>query len=188
MSDVNILLLLASLLCVGLSFLFSGMETGVLALNRFRIRQLTRSGDRRAVVLQNFLQNPEDFLWTILVGNTVVNFVIFSLGFLQLQKGLGHRPVLEVAVFLVGIFLFYIVCGILAPEDSFPALSEPAFAGACISVPLDSRVFVPVGPSGGVVFAWPASLDRWTRLHRASIWQSGRIAVYDAGSGARFDA
>ena len=118
MSDTNILLLLAALLCVALSFLFSGMETGVLALNRFRVRQLMRSGDGRAAVLHGFLQNPEDFLWTILVGNTVVNFVIFSLGFLQLQKGLGHRRVLEVAVFLAGVFLFYIVCE-LAPKTLF---------------------------------------------------------------------
>ena len=56
------------------------METGVLALNRFRIRQRMRAGDRRAAVLHGFLENPENFLWTILVGNTVVNFVIFSLG------------------------------------------------------------------------------------------------------------
>ena len=118
MSDIDILLLLAALLCVALSFLFSGMETGVLALNRFRVRQLMRSGDRRAAVLQVFLQNPEDFLWTILVGNTVVNFVIFSLGFLQLQKGLGHRRVLEVCVFLAGVFVFYIVCE-LAPKTLF---------------------------------------------------------------------
>jgi CBS domain containing-hemolysin-like protein len=118
MSDIDILLLLAMLLCVALSFLFSGMETGVLGLNRFRIRQLTRSGNRRAVVLQTFLENPEDFLWTILVGNTTVNFVIFSAGFLQLQKTLGHHRVIEVGVFLVGVFVFYIVCE-LAPKTVF---------------------------------------------------------------------
>jgi putative hemolysin len=118
MNDIDILLLLAALLCVALSFLFSGMETGVLALNRFRIRQLMRSGDRRAAVLHGFLQNPEEFLWTILVGNTVVNFVIFSLGFLQLQKRLGQTRILEVIVFLAGIFLFYIVCE-LAPKTVF---------------------------------------------------------------------
>src|SRR5580692_7018819 len=108
MKDSDILILLAALLGLALSFLFSGMETGVLALNRFRVRQRMRSGDRRAAVLHDFLQNPEDFLWTVLVGNTVVNFVIFSLGVMQLQRGLGLRPVLEAAAFLVGVFLFYI--------------------------------------------------------------------------------
>jgi CBS domain containing-hemolysin-like protein len=118
MTDSDILVLLAALLCVGLSFLFSGMETGVLALNRFRIRQRMRSGDRRAAVLHDFLQNPEDFLWTILVGNTVVNFVIFCLGVIQLRHWLRHRRWEEAAVFIVGVFIFYVVCE-LAPKTLF---------------------------------------------------------------------
>ena len=59
--------------CLLLSFLFSGMETGLLALNRFRIRQLMRAGDRRARLLHRYLADPEPLLWTILVGNTVAN-------------------------------------------------------------------------------------------------------------------
>ncbi|HEY3860571.1 MAG TPA: CNNM domain-containing protein [Verrucomicrobiae bacterium] len=118
MSDSDILILLAALLCVALSFLFSGMETGVMALNRFRIRQLMRSGDKRAAVVHGFLQNPENFLWTILVGNTVVNFVIFTLGVMQLRASLGRRPAAEAAVFLAGVFIFYILCE-LAPKTLF---------------------------------------------------------------------
>ena len=53
------------------------------------------------------------------MGNTVVQFCHFRRpGFLQLQKGLGHRPFLEVAVFLAGVFLFYIICE-LAPKTVF---------------------------------------------------------------------
>jgi CBS domain containing-hemolysin-like protein len=118
MTPSHILVLLAALLCVALSFLFSGMETGVLALNRFRIRQLMRGGDRRAAVLHGFMQNPEDFLWTILVGNTVVNFFLFSLGVLQLRHAFAHRPVTEATLFMAGVFVFYIVCE-LAPKTLF---------------------------------------------------------------------
>jgi len=118
MTATHILILLAALLCVALSFLFSGMESGVLALNRFRVRQRMRSGDRRAAVLHRFLQNPEDFLWTILVGNTVANFVIFSLGVAQLRRWLGHRLGREAAVFIAGVFIFYITCE-LAPKTLF---------------------------------------------------------------------
>ena len=118
MTDTDILVLLAALLCVTLSFLFSGMETGVLALNRFRIRQRMRSGDRRAAVLHQFLQNPEDFLWTILVGNTVVNFVIFTLGVMQLLHALEHRRLAEACVFIAGVFIFYVLCE-LAPKTLF---------------------------------------------------------------------
>jgi len=109
---------LVVLVCVGLSFLFSGMETGVLALNRFRIRQRMRMGDRRAAVLHGFLDNPENFLWTILVGNTVVNFIIFSLGTMQFYFWLRGRPVLLGAGFFLAVFVFYIVCE-LAPKTLF---------------------------------------------------------------------
>jgi len=118
MTDSDILVLLAALLCVALSFLFSGMETGVLALNRFRVRQRMRSGDRRAAVLHGFLQNPEDFLWTVLVGNSVVNIVLFSLGVMQLRHWPGRGAVAQASVFLAGVFLFYIVCE-LAPKTLF---------------------------------------------------------------------
>jgi CBS domain containing-hemolysin-like protein len=118
MTDTDALILLIVLACVALSFLFSGVETGVLALNRFRVRQRMRAGDRRAVVLHGFLENPEDFLWTILVGNTVVNFVIFSLGSIQLYAWLGDRPALWALVFLPTVFLFYIACE-LVPKTLF---------------------------------------------------------------------
>jgi len=118
MTDTDILLTLIVIVCVALSFLFSGIETGVLALNRFRVRQRMRTGDRRAVVLHGFLENPEDFLWTILVGNTVVNFIIFSLGAIQLYYWLGDRPILWAMVFLPAVFVFYIACE-LVPKTLF---------------------------------------------------------------------
>src|SRR5216117_2909761 len=60
--------------CLAVSFLLSGMEAGVFALSRLRVRQQMRAGRRSARVLHDFLDHPENFLWTILVGNTVANF------------------------------------------------------------------------------------------------------------------
>ena len=63
MNNADIISLFVLLLfAAALSFMFSGMEAGVLALNRFRIRHLMRSGNRRAAVLNKYLDNPEDFL------------------------------------------------------------------------------------------------------------------------------
>ena len=60
--------------CLTLSFWLSGMEAGVMALSRLRIRQQMRAGRPSAKVLHQFLENPENFLWTIVVGNSLVNF------------------------------------------------------------------------------------------------------------------
>ena len=118
MSEKDLLTGLALLFCTALSFLFSGMESGVLALNQFRVRQLARAGDRRARVLHGCLEDPEDFLWTILVGNTVVNFVIFSVALVQLRDWLHGRPVLWLVVVGAAVFVFYIVCE-LVPKTLF---------------------------------------------------------------------
>jgi putative hemolysin len=158
MTDSDILVWLAALLCGALSFLFSGMETGVLALNRFRIRQYMRSGDRRAAVLHAFLQKPEDFLWTILVGNTVVNLVIFTLGVIQLREWLGRRPVAEVGVFLVGVFIFYILCE-LAPKTLFQRYPNRLSLAWATPFQLIHRALAPLA----AVVAWfSRGLLHWT--------------------------
>src|SRR5687768_9640118 len=54
MTDQNIIFLLLLGFSLALSFLFSGMESGVFALNRLRIRQLMRAGNPRATVLHGF--------------------------------------------------------------------------------------------------------------------------------------
>src|SRR6266700_4961685 len=78
-------------ICLALSFLLSGMEAGVFALSRLRVRQQMRSGRRSAKVLHHFLENPENFLWTILVGNTVANFLILGWLIQVLQQTLRHH-------------------------------------------------------------------------------------------------
>src|SRR5437879_11816538 len=93
--------------CLALSFVLSGMEAGVFALSRLRVRQQMRAGRRSAKVLHDFLENPENFLWTILVGNTVANF--FILGWLiQISfQSLRHYPLWFIVVFSVAILLLY---------------------------------------------------------------------------------
>jgi putative hemolysin len=93
--------------CLVLSFVFSGMEAGVFALSRLRIRQQMRAGRASARVLYHFLENSENFLWTILVGNTVVNFLILGWMIAVLHEAFGQHQVWFVVVFSGIVFLFY---------------------------------------------------------------------------------
>src|SRR4051795_8649230 len=99
------LLLVAA--CAVLSFVLSGMEAGVFALSRLRIRQQMRAGKRSALVLHRYLENPENFLWTILVGNTVANFTILGWLIALLHEALSHHRLWFVLVLSVAVFLFY---------------------------------------------------------------------------------
>jgi CBS domain containing-hemolysin-like protein len=100
-------------LCLALSFLLSGMEAGVFALSRLRIRQQMRAGRRSAKVLLGFLENPENFLWTILVGNTVANFFILGWLVVILYRALGQHRVWFAMVYVVVVFLFYALFDLL---------------------------------------------------------------------------
>jgi CBS domain containing-hemolysin-like protein len=94
-------------LCLGASFLLSGMEAGVFALNRLRIRRLARNGQPSARMLNHFLEKPERFLWTILVGNTLANFIILGWILAKLHRWFPGRNVVIVTLFGLLVFLFY---------------------------------------------------------------------------------
>src|SRR5438445_4157320 len=93
--------------CLALSFLMSGMEAGVFTLSRLRIRQLMRAGRSSAKVLHGYLENPENFLWTILVGNTIANFLILGLVVTELHELLKHHQIGFILIFSLIVFLFY---------------------------------------------------------------------------------
>ncbi len=101
------LLFIAFLVSLMIGFLMSGMEAGVFALSRLRIRHQMRAGNPRAKILYHFLENPEDFLWTILVGNTVANFVVVSIGVIGLFSWLGSWPAALLAALLLAGVGFY---------------------------------------------------------------------------------
>ncbi len=52
------------------------MEAGLTEVSRLRLRRLAREGNKKAIRLQRFLDQPEDTLWTILVGNTLANLLV----------------------------------------------------------------------------------------------------------------
>ncbi|MBM3835619.1 MAG: DUF21 domain-containing protein [Verrucomicrobia bacterium] len=96
-----------------LSFLLSGMEAGVLALSRLRIRQQMRAGKRRAELLHGYLENPENFLWTIFIGNTLATFAALSWIVVVLRGAFREYPILFLVVYVAVTFLFYALCDLL---------------------------------------------------------------------------
>ena len=110
-------------LALGASFLLSGMEAGVFALNRLRIRRLARSGQKSARLLNRFLERPERFLWTILVGNTLANFFIMGWMLVKIYGWFldytWHRWIIA-GLYIVVVFFFYVFFDLL-PKMLFMA-------------------------------------------------------------------
>ncbi|MEY4692140.1 MAG: hypothetical protein RIT19_2465 [Verrucomicrobiota bacterium] len=95
------------------SFFLSGMEAGVFALSRLRVRQRARAGSGNARRLLAYMDRPEDFLWTILVGNTVANFAAVALILQDLQHWSRDRPWTLWPMLLVTGLAIYLACELL---------------------------------------------------------------------------
>ncbi len=155
-ASLPILLLIAA--CLLVSFFLSGMEAGVFALSRLRIRQQMRAGRPSAQVLHRFLENPENFLWTIVVGNTLANFAILG----WLFAALHAQPVLRggwfVLVFVAAVFLFYAFFDLL-PKMLFRTYPNRL----CLALARPFRfIHLVLRPLVAVVEACSRLILRWT--------------------------
>ncbi len=69
---VTIEILIISVL-IALSAFFSGSEAALLSVSKIRIRHLADTGNANAKIVIKLLENPEQYLTAILVGNNIVN-------------------------------------------------------------------------------------------------------------------
>ena len=107
MDDISIYLLSGILfLLIGVSAFFSGSETSMMAVNRYRLRHRANDGHKGAVLTSNLLEHPDRLLGLILFGNNIVNFYAASLGVIiavRLMGNIGYAigPVILTFIFLI---------------------------------------------------------------------------------------
>jgi Mg2+/Co2+ transporter CorB len=143
LSDVSISVLAGVLvLLLFLSAGFSASETGLMTLNRYRLRHLAKSGHRGARLAQRLLERPDRLIGLILLGNNFVNIAASSVATLITLR-LGGEAYLAVATFLLtfAILIFSEVApktlAALHPERvAFPA----AYVLAALMRPLHPLV------------------------------------------------
>ncbi|MCP4046314.1 MAG: HlyC/CorC family transporter [Gammaproteobacteria bacterium] len=80
MDDIPLGSLYAALfILILLSGFFSSSETGLMAINRYRLKHLANSGHRGARLVQNLLTRPDRLIGLILLGNNMVNILAASI-------------------------------------------------------------------------------------------------------------
>ena len=80
MNDIPLSVLFGALVVLLiLSAFFSSSETGLMTLNRYRLRHLARNKHGGAVRAQRLLQRPDRLIGLILLGNNFVNILASSL-------------------------------------------------------------------------------------------------------------
>ncbi len=108
MSDIPLGVLYAILaLLLLLSAFFSGTETAMMSLNRYRLRHRARSGHRGARLAERLLKRPDRLIGLILLGNNLVNFVASALTTLIAYRLGGDAAVaVAVLVFTLTVLIF----------------------------------------------------------------------------------
>ena len=111
------LYILLMLFSAAMSFLFSGIENGIFSVNRLRVRQQMREGQRNAQILFNYYREPERFYWTILLGNTFSN-VAFVIVLILFLKQVFSNSTLFWMTFISSVFILFTFCDLL-PKTLF---------------------------------------------------------------------
>jgi Mg2+/Co2+ transporter CorB len=114
MSELPAYLLIGIILVLTLvSAFFSGSETAMIGLNRYRLRHLVKQKNRSARLANQLLRRPDRLLGVILIGNNLSNFTLATVATM-----IGLRFAGDTGVILAPIVLtvFVLIFAEVAPK------------------------------------------------------------------------
>jgi Mg2+/Co2+ transporter CorB len=122
-----------------LSAYFSGSETAMMSLNRYRLRHLADAGHGGARRASALLARPDRLLSVILFGNNMVNNLAAALSTVICIRLFGDSGV---AIGAVVVTLVFLVCSEIAPKTLAAHHPEPiAFASSFALLPLQRLLY-----------------------------------------------
>lgn len=110
-----------------LSGFFSSSETGLVSLNRYRLRHLVKSNHRGAKRAADLLERPDRLIGIILLGNNFVNILASSITTILAIRLFGDRAITIAAIILTFVILVFAevapkTLAVMHPERiAFPA-------------------------------------------------------------------
>ncbi|MEA3639526.1 MAG: HlyC/CorC family transporter [Lamprobacter sp.] len=108
MNEIPLSVLFASLgALLLLSGFFSGSETALMTLNRYRLRHQAEHGKRGAILAQRLLERPDRLIGLILLGNNFVNILASSLATVIALRLGGEGAIAAAAGLLTLIILIF---------------------------------------------------------------------------------
>ncbi|MDU7813573.1 MAG: HlyC/CorC family transporter [Atlantibacter hermannii] len=100
-------LIISLIVMVVVSAYFSGSETGMMTLNRYRLRHLAKQGNRAARRVEKLLRKPDRLISLVLIGNNLVNILasaIATIVGMRLYGNAGVAIATGVLTFVVLVF------------------------------------------------------------------------------------
>jgi len=97
---------LALLACLIVSFTFSGIEYGVLSVNRVRLRHYARRGEEAAQKLDSLLTRIERLMVTVVIITNTANILAVTLLFWKFTEWMGAAGAIAVLAVSLPVFIF----------------------------------------------------------------------------------
>lgn len=117
-----------------LSAFFSSSETGLMSINRYRLRHLAKNKHRGAMLASRLLDNPDKLIGLILLGNNFVNVLASSITTIIALR-LGGEAAIAIAAGLLTFVL--LIFSEVAPKTVAALYPEKiAFPASFIFTPL----------------------------------------------------
>ncbi|MGB8216386.1 MAG: hemolysin family protein [Candidatus Methanoperedens sp.] len=129
-SWITIEIIIISVLIVFSAF-FSLSETALLSVGKIRIRHLAETGNKNAKIVSRLLENPEQFLTAILVGNNIVNI---TASVLATDAALRYFEHSGIAIATGVMTLFILIFGEIFPKTL--ASRNPEYIAMLIANPI----------------------------------------------------
>ncbi|QAB15182.1 HlyC/CorC family transporter [Hydrogenovibrio thermophilus] len=95
------------ILLIILSALFSSSETGMMALNKYRLKHKVKEGHKGAIKVQRLLESPDRLLGVILLGNNFVNIFASSVATIIAMRLIGEAGIALAAGLLTLVILVF---------------------------------------------------------------------------------
>jgi Mg2+/Co2+ transporter CorB len=95
------------LVLILLSGFFSSSETGLMAINKYRLRHLANKGHRGAKLAQNLLRKPDRLIGLILLGNNLVNILAAAIATVIGIRLFGNNGVWIASLVLTVVILIF---------------------------------------------------------------------------------
>jgi len=142
------ILIIILVVMIILSACFSGSETGLMSINRYRLRHLAKSGHRNAQRAQRLLDKPDRLIGLILLGNNFVNIAASFITTLITQRVWGDAGLAAAAGILTLVILIF---SEVTPKTIAALRPERvAFPAAFVYTPLLKIFYYPL--------VWPISI------------------------------
>jgi len=126
---------------IALSGFFSGSETALMTLNRYRLRHLVKSGHRGARLAARLLERPDRLIGLILLGNNFVNILASALSTVIALRLWGEAGIAVATGLLTLVILIFAE---VTPKTLATLHPEPvAFFASHVYTPL-LKLFYPL--------------------------------------------